>query len=80
MLEGPESPKSAHKLVLPENVAVSILSCVFLCETGSLNANLVMVTLPPPPPQPRWVQITIFINQKTLLRVLRAFLTIHLLT
>ena len=49
MLEGPESPKSAHKLVLPENVADSIFSCVFLCETGSLNANLVNVTLPPPP-------------------------------
>ena len=44
MLEGPESPKSAHKLVLPENVAESIFSCVFLCERGSLNANLVMVT------------------------------------
>ena len=79
MLEGPESPKGAHKLVLPENVADSIFSCVFLCETGILNANLVMVTLPPSP-TPHRVQITIFINQKTLLMVLRAFLTIHLLT
>ena len=32
MLEGPESPKSPHKLVLPENVADSNINWTFLCD------------------------------------------------
>ena len=58
MLEGPESPKSAHKLVLPENVVDSTFLRVFLCERGSLNVNLVNVTLPPLPTLSLRVQVT----------------------
>ena len=50
---------------------------MFLCERGSVYANLVNVTLTPHPPL--GLQITIFIVQTTLLRVMRAFLTIYLL-
>ena len=34
MLEGPESPKSPHKLVLPENVLISPFYTVYLGEMG----------------------------------------------
>ena len=32
MLEGPESPKSHNKLVLPENVADNNINWAFLCD------------------------------------------------
>ena len=32
MLEGPESPKSLNKLVLPENVADNNFNWAFLCD------------------------------------------------
>ena len=34
MLEGPESPKSPHKLLLPENVSISAFYTVILGEIG----------------------------------------------
>ena len=34
MLEGPESPKSPHKLVLPENVSISAFYPIILGEMG----------------------------------------------
>ena len=41
MLEGPESPKSPHKLVLPENVSISAFYTVILCEMDPKVAKLV---------------------------------------
>ena len=41
MIEGPESPKSPHKLVLPENVSISTFYTVILGEIGSKVAKLV---------------------------------------
>ena len=41
MLQGPESPKSPHKLVLPENVSRSAFSMVILGEMDPKVANLV---------------------------------------
>ena len=41
MLEGPESPKSPHKLVLPENVSISAFYIVILSELGPKVAKLV---------------------------------------
>ena len=40
ILEGPESPKSLHKLVLPENVTNSDFYLVLLVEMGSKVAKL----------------------------------------
>ena len=91
MLEGPESPKSPHKLVLPKNVADSKIPLVFLCERGSVCANLVNVTLPPPP-NPRGANCHIYCSSNIVAYffiffyiilyywVFRAFLTIHVLT
>ena len=41
MLEGPESPKSLHKLVLPENVSISAFYTVILGEMDPKVAELV---------------------------------------
>ena len=41
MLEGPESPKSPHKLGLPENVSISAFYTVILGELGPKVAKLV---------------------------------------
>ena len=41
MLEGPESPKSPHKLVLPENVSISAFCSVILGEMGQNVAILI---------------------------------------
>ena len=41
MLEGPESPKSPHKLVLPENVSISAFYTVILGRMDSKVAKLV---------------------------------------
>ena len=41
MLEGPESPKSPHKLVLPENVTISAFYTVILGEMDPKVAKLV---------------------------------------
>ena len=41
MLEGLESPKSPHKLVLPENVSRSAFYTVILGEMGPKGAKLV---------------------------------------
>ena len=41
MLEGPESPKSPHKLVLPENVSISAFYTVILGEMDPKVAKLV---------------------------------------
>ena len=41
MLEGSESPKSPHKLVLPENVSISAFYTVILCEMDAKVAKLV---------------------------------------
>ena len=41
MLEGSESTKSAHKLVLPENVSISAFYTVFLGEMGPKVAKVV---------------------------------------
>ena len=41
MLEGPKSPKSPHKLVLPENVSISAIYMVILGETDPKVAKLV---------------------------------------
>ena len=41
MLEGPESPKSPHKLVLPENVSISAFHTFILGELGPKVAKLV---------------------------------------
>ena len=41
MLEGPESPKSAHKLVLPENVSISAFYTVILGEMDPKVTKLV---------------------------------------
>ena len=41
MLEGPESPKSSHKLVLPENVSISSFCAVTLGEMGPKVAMLI---------------------------------------
>ena len=41
MLEGPESPKSPHKLVLPENVSISAFFTVILCEMDPKVAKVV---------------------------------------
>ena len=41
MLEGPESPKSPHKIVLPENVSISVFYTVILGEMDPKVAKLV---------------------------------------
>ena len=41
MLEGPESPKSPHKLVLPENVSISAFYTVIMGEMEPNVAKLV---------------------------------------
>ena len=41
MLEGPESPKSPHKLVLPENVSISAFYTVIPDEMHPKVAKLV---------------------------------------
>ena len=41
MLEGPASPKSLHKLVLPENVSISFFCAVILGEMGPKVAILI---------------------------------------
>ena len=41
MLEGPESPKSPHKLVLPENVSISAFYTVLMCEMDPKVVKLV---------------------------------------
>ena len=41
MLEGPESPNSHHKLVLPENVSRSVFNTVLLGKMGPKVAKLV---------------------------------------
>ena len=41
MLEGPESPKSPHKLVVPENVSISAFYTVILGEMDPRVAKLV---------------------------------------
>ena len=41
MLEGPESPKSPHKLVLTENVSISAFYTAILCEMNPKVAKLV---------------------------------------
>ena len=41
MLECPESPKSPHKLVLPENVSISAFYTVILGEMGTKVAILI---------------------------------------
>ena len=41
MLEGPESPKSPHKLVLPENVSISAFYTVILGEMDPNVAKLI---------------------------------------
>ena len=41
MLEGPESPKSPHKLVLPENVSISAFYTVILGKMISKVVKLV---------------------------------------
>ena len=37
MLEGPESPESAHKLVLPENVSIRAF---YTINTGEMDPNV----------------------------------------
>ena len=44
MLEGPESPNSPHKLVLPENVSISDFYTVIMGEMDSKVAKLVSLT------------------------------------
>ena len=41
MLEGPETPKSSHKLVLPENVSINAFYTVILGEMDPKVAKLV---------------------------------------
>ena len=41
MLEGPESPKSSHKLVLPENISMSAFYSVILGKMGPKVPKLV---------------------------------------
>ena len=41
MLEGPESPKSPHKLVLPENISISAFYTVILGIMAPKEAKLV---------------------------------------
>ena len=41
MLQGSESPKSSHKLVLPENVSISTFHTVILGEIDPKVAKLV---------------------------------------
>ena len=41
MIEIPESPKSPHKLVLPENISISTFYTVHLGEIGPKVAKLV---------------------------------------
>ena len=41
MLEDSKSPKSPHKLVLPENVPISALFTVIMVEMGPKVAKLV---------------------------------------
>ena len=41
MLYGPKSPKSPHKLVLPENVSISAFFTVILGKTDPKTAKLV---------------------------------------
>ena len=41
MLEGQESPKSPHNLVLPENVSISAFCAVILGEMGPKVAMLI---------------------------------------
>ena len=41
LLEGPESPKSPHKLVLLENVSISAFYTVIMCEIDPKVAKLV---------------------------------------
>ena len=41
VLEGPESPKSSHKLVLPENISISAFYTVILGEMDPKVAKLV---------------------------------------
>ena len=41
MLEGPESPNSPHKLVLPENVSISAFYTVIMGEMDPKVAKLV---------------------------------------
>ena len=41
MLEGPESPKSPHKLVQPENVSISVFYMVLLGEMDPEVVKLV---------------------------------------
>ena len=41
VLEAPESPKSPHKLVLPENISISAFYTVILGEMGSKVSKLV---------------------------------------
>ena len=40
-LEGPESPKRPHKLVLPENISRSVFFTVILGKMGPKGAKLV---------------------------------------
>ena len=40
MLEGPESPNSPHKLVLPENVSISAFYTVLMDEMDPKMAKL----------------------------------------
>ena len=41
MLEGPESPKSVHKLVLPENLSISAFYTIILGEMDPKEAKVV---------------------------------------
>ena len=49
-LEGPESPKSPHKLVQPENVSISAFYMVILVVQGAnlLSASVFRNLVPPP--------------------------------
>ena len=45
MLEGPESPKSAHKLVLPENVSIRAFYTINMGEMDPKVSKLVNLDL-----------------------------------
>ena len=63
MLEGPESPKSPHKLVIPENVSISTFYTVFLdemCLKVAKQVNMAKIRVCRPLRRPiihQWVRL-----------------------